>query len=124
LQKSTIHNSQNWGVRIELVADTSAVVCRASVSLSVGGVQPSGCQPSAGSLTTKAPTIIQIRYTAPGVKKAGTIASTGLLAGTSNNMLEIGEAMSAPPRKPMIANPVDSPGRSRNYLIRVETGEM
>ena len=35
-----------------------------------------------------------------------------------------GEAISAPPPKPMIAIPVASPGRSGNHLISVETGEM
>ena len=37
---------------------------------------------------------------------------------------ESGEAMKAPPPKPMIAMPVAMPGRSGNHLIRVETGEM
>ena len=35
-----------------------------------------------------------------------------------------GDAMSAPPPKPMIAMPVERPGRSGNHLISVETGEM
>ena len=35
-----------------------------------------------------------------------------------------GEAMKAPPPKPMIAIPVAMPGRSGNHLISVETGEM
>jgi hypothetical protein len=35
-----------------------------------------------------------------------------------------GDAISAPPPKPMIAIPVDSPGRSGNHLISVDTGEM
>ena len=35
-----------------------------------------------------------------------------------------GEAMKAPPPKPMIAMPVAMPGRSGNHLISVETGEM
>ena len=35
-----------------------------------------------------------------------------------------GEAMKAPPPKPMMAMPVAMPGRSGNHLIRVETGEM
>ena len=35
-----------------------------------------------------------------------------------------GEAMNAPPPKPMIAMPVAMPGRSGNHLISVETGEM
>ena len=35
-----------------------------------------------------------------------------------------GEAMKAPPPKPMIAMPVAMPGRSGNHLISVDTGEM
>ena len=35
-----------------------------------------------------------------------------------------GEAISAPPPKPMMAIPVAMPGRSGNHLISVETGEM
>src|SRR5690606_12503166 len=35
-----------------------------------------------------------------------------------------GEAIRAPPPKPMIAIPVAMPGRSGNHLISVETGEM
>src|SRR5918993_63686 len=117
-------NSQNCGVRIALAADTLAVVSRSPVSSSVGGVQPSGCQPSAGRRTTNAPIIIETRYTAPSVRNEGTIASTGLLAKISSNVLESGEAISAPPPKPMMARPVARPGRSGNHLISVETGEI
>src|ERR1044072_6527755 len=35
-----------------------------------------------------------------------------------------GEAISAPPPKPMIAVPVAMPGRSGNHFISVDTGEM
>ncbi len=35
-----------------------------------------------------------------------------------------GDAISAPPPKPMTASPVAIPGLSGNHLIRVETGEM
>ena len=37
---------------------------------------------------------------------------------------ESGEAMKAPPPKPMMAMPVAMPGRSGNHLISVDTGEM
>ena len=43
---------------------------------------------------------------------------------TASSLLVTGEAISAPPPKPMIAIPVARPGRSGNHLIRVETGEM
>jgi hypothetical protein len=42
----------------------------------------------------------------------------------ASSWLVSGEAMRAPPPKPMIAMPVASPGRSGNHLIRVDTGEM
>ena len=58
------------------------------------------------------------------ITEQGTIAFTGLLAYVSSNVLESGEAMRAPPPKPIIASPVASPGRSGNHLINVETGEM
>ncbi len=43
---------------------------------------------------------------------------------TDISLLDRGEAISAPPPKPMIAMPVARPGRSGNHLISVETGEM
>ena len=42
----------------------------------------------------------------------------------ASSWLVSGEAMSAPPPKPMIAMPVERPGRSGNHLISVDTGEM
>ncbi len=41
-----------------------------------------------------------------------------------SSLFDNGEAISAPPPKPMIAMPVARPGRSGNHLISVETGEM
>ena len=61
---------------------------------------------------------------APSVRKAGTIASAGLSANVLSSASDSGEAISAPPPKPMIASPVASPGGSGNHLISVETGEM
>src|ERR671936_688859 len=57
LQNRTIHSSQNCGVLIAFVAVTFAVVIieRAACSF---GVQPSGRQPSAGTFTAIAPSII------------------------------------------------------------------
>ena len=42
----------------------------------------------------------------------------------ASSELDQGDAISAPPPKPMIAIPVASPGRSGNHLINVDTGEM
>ena len=40
------------------------------------------------------------------------------------NIVDSGDAIMAPPPKPMIAIPVAIPGRSGNHLISVVTGEM
>ena len=37
---------------------------------------------------------------------------------------ESGDAIRAPPPKPMMAMPVAMPGRSGNHFISVDTGEM
>lgn len=42
----------------------------------------------------------------------------------SISQLDQGEAISAPPPKPMMAMPVAMPGRSGNHFMSVETGEM
>jgi hypothetical protein len=46
------------------------------------------------------------------------------LPNTSSMAVDHGEAISAPPPKPMIASPVAIPGLSGNHFINVETGEM
>ena len=55
------------------------------------------------------------------------VSATPTWVGVENfciSQTDSGEAMKAPPPKPMIAMPVAMPGRSGNHLIRVETGEM
>ena len=55
------------------------------------------------------------------------VSATPIWVGVENLLIsqtESGEAIKAPPPKPMIAMPVAMPGRSGNHLIRVETGEM
>jgi hypothetical protein len=42
----------------------------------------------------------------------------------SSICVDHGEAISAPPPKPMMAMPVAMPGRSGNHFISVDTGEM
>ena len=60
LQNSTTHSSQNCGVRIALAAVTLPRVT--SVRSAVfSGFHPSGFQPSAGSRTVKAPSIISTK---------------------------------------------------------------
>jgi hypothetical protein len=46
------------------------------------------------------------------------------LPNTLSICVDHGDAISAPPPKPMIARPVAIPGLSGNHLISVETGEM
>jgi hypothetical protein len=57
LQNSTIQSSQKARVRIELAADTLAVVT-SGFSLTEAGSQPSGTQPSAGTRMFTTPNII------------------------------------------------------------------
>ena len=55
------------------------------------------------------------------------VSATPTWVGVENLLIsqtESGEAMKAPPPKPMMAMPVAMPGRSGNHLISVETGEM
>ena len=55
------------------------------------------------------------------------VSATPIWVGVENlcmSQTDSGEAMNAPPPKPMIAMPVAMPGRSGNHLIRVETGEI
>lgn len=62
-------------------------------------------------------------YTSPCTRKASAIPSLPV-PNESSICADHGEAMSAPPPKPMMAMPVAMPGRSGNHLIRVETGEI
>ena len=57
LQHSTTHRSQNCGVRIALAAVTFAVVIM-RFSVCASGSQPAGFQPSAGSRTVNAPSVM------------------------------------------------------------------
>src|SRR4051812_2843518 len=54
LKQSTIHSSQNCGVRIAFFADTWLVVISAPV-LRAAGVQPAGCQSGGGTRTSITP---------------------------------------------------------------------
>ena len=70
------------------------------------------------------PTIIKTKYTMPSTMK---VSATPTWVGGRElriSQTESGEAMKAPPPKPMMAMPVAMPGRSGNHLISVETGEM
>ena len=60
----------------------------------------------------------------PSTMNEPTIPSLRTGAERVSSEFSSGEAMIAPPPKPMIARPVAMPGRSGNHLISVETGEM
>jgi hypothetical protein len=60
LQNSTVHNNQNWGVRIAVSAETLAVVT-IDLAFVVDGSYPWGFQSSAGTLMVKAPNIMNAR---------------------------------------------------------------
>src|SRR3954447_15621294 len=57
LQNRTVHSIQNCGVLIAFVAVTLPALMSEDFDSS-GAVQPSGCQPSAGTRTVNAPAII------------------------------------------------------------------
>ena len=122
LQNSTTHSSQNDRVRIALAAVTLPVV--RMPTFSVGGVQPSGAQPSGGTRAVRAPSVITTRYSSPSVTKLAAMPSVPLPPYVESSRVDSGEAIRAPPPKPMIARPVARPGRSGNHLISVDTGEM
>ena len=55
------------------------------------------------------------------------VSATPICVGVENfciSQTDRGEAISAPPPKPMMAMPVAMPGRSGNQVMRVLTGEM
>ena len=66
------------------------------------------------SLPTELPEAIQSAPSSTGSNPSKNFSSA----------VDSGEAINAPPPKPMIAMPVAMPGRSGNHFIRVETGEM
>lgn len=93
-----------------------------------GGVPASGLQSGLGTRISSQPIDMNTAYTTPCTRK---VCAMPLACGSlpvAPNALSIavdhGEAMSAPPPKPMMAMPVAIPGRSGNHLIKVDTGEM
>jgi hypothetical protein len=60
LQNRTVQSSQNCGVRIALAAVTLPVVASCP-AVARSGFQPAGRQPSAGTRTVKAPSIITVK---------------------------------------------------------------
>ena len=64
------------------------------------------------------------KYTSPSTMKVSATPTCVAVENCRISQTDSGEAMKAPPPKPMIAMPVAMPGRSGNHLIRVETGEM
>src|SRR3954451_22955782 len=121
LKHRTTHRHQNCGVLIAFAAETFAVLIIA-LPWSVFGCQPAGFQSSAGTRTSSQPINMNAAYTRPCTRNAVAIVLVvGELPSIDDDH---GEAISAPPPKPMIAMPVAMPGRSGNHLMSVDTGEM
>src|SRR5262245_51175455 len=122
LKQSTNHRSQNCGVLMALFAETCPPVKIDPASIGFG-VKPAGFQSSRGSRTSNQPSDMNTAYTMPCTRKVREMPEM-LVPNEDSILVDHGEAMSAPPPKPMIAMPVAIPGRSGNHLIKVETGEM
>lgn len=76
-----------------------------------------------GTRTSSTPSDMNSAYVSPCTRKA--YAMPTLSAPKDSSICaDQGEAISAPPPKPMMAMPVAMPGRSGNHLMSVETGEM
>src|SRR5690348_17100879 len=114
--QSTTHRHQNCGVRTALFADTCTPSSGAGPALT-GGLSPRGTR------TSRTPSVMKTAYDSPCTRKASAMPEESEPKDFSI-CADHGEAMSAPPPKPMIAMPVAMPGRSGNHLIRVDTGEM
>src|SRR6266498_2161742 len=73
LQASTVHSSQNCGVRTALRVDTSAVVTSRLAATRTGS-NPCGRQPRGGTRTLATPNIMIRKYAAPRVRNSVTSA--------------------------------------------------
>jgi hypothetical protein len=119
---STTHNSQNCGVLIARAAVTLLFVTKRR-GLS-GATQRAGRHPRGGTRTMNAPHIMKAKYSNPITTNVGATPTDVAFLKCAISIVESGDAIIAPPPKPMIANPVAIPGRSGNHRISVETGEM
>ena len=89
------------------------------------GTNPSGFHPGAGTRTIADPT--SMKNGIDEAKDHEGLRRPRHASAVENRLMsqtESGEAIIAPPPKPMIAMPVAIPGRSGNHLIKVDTGEM
>src|SRR4051794_17830723 len=68
-RQSTIHRSQNCGVRRALLAETLAVVI-SGFSTTIFGSQPAGFHPGGGTRTTSTPNVMKTAYTMPWIRNA------------------------------------------------------
>src|SRR4051794_9485256 len=103
-----------------VLADTAGPRAAASAAAAPA---PGGRQPSGGTRTRTQLSDMKIAYATPSTAKVDA-RPLGVRPNQLSSALSTGEAISAPPPKPMIAIPVAMPGRSMNHLISVETGEM
>src|ERR1700693_4359002 len=105
LKHSTTQSSQNWGVLMALAADTLAVVINDPVFCG-SGFQPCGVQPGAGTRISSHPIDMNTAYVQPITRKVLEMPAVVLWPNASSRLFVHGEAISAPPPKPMIARPV------------------
>src|SRR3954469_18530530 len=99
LKHRTTHRHQNCGVLIALAAETFAVLIIA-LPWSVLGSQPAGFQSSAGTRTSSQPSDMNTAYTRPWTRNAvAMVPASGAVPSIDDDH---GDAISAPPPKPMI----------------------
>src|SRR3954451_12567517 len=122
LRHNTSHSSQNCGVLMALRAETLLVVI-SLCTVACDWSQPAGFQPSAGTRTRNTPMDMKSAYTTPCTAKVAAMPEV-VVPKPASMAVDQGDAINAPPPKPMIAIPVAMPGRSGNHLISVDTGEM
>ena len=122
LKQSTTQRNQNWGSRIAVRADTAGPDDPAAASWEAAGAF-GGRQSSAGTRISSQPMDMKTAYIRPITAKVPA-SPPEVRPKAFSRADSIGEAMSAPPPKPMMAMPVAMPGRSANHFISVETGEM
>src|SRR5580693_2958189 len=102
LKHSTTHSSQNWGVLIAFAADTLAVVTN-DPALCGSGFQSPGVHPGAGTRTNSHPIDMNTAYVQPITKKVLATPVVVYRPNALSSAFDHGDAISAPPPKPMIA---------------------
>src|SRR5690242_21765711 len=114
LRQSTAQRSQNCGVLMARSAVTFPVV---TIARGGGAVQPLGFHPGRGIRTVNTPNIMKQKYRMPIVTNVDATPGALSVLKRAMSIVDNGDAIIAPPPKPMIAMPVAIPGRSGNHLM-------